>query len=120
MGDSVAKAKVKRNPSFTDVCYSFIGILVENPNAVFALTEQRVAERMTANGWLTKREIKVPRVAGKYEYEATVVNFVPTTDGLERYNELRKLVDLSADLQKIHKAVRGEDRKERLKKKLLS
>lgn len=110
----------KRRASFTVVCYSFIGVLVENPQAVFALTEQRIAERMTANGWLTKREIKVPRSAGAYNYEASVINFVPTTEGLEKYNELRKLIDLSADLANIEKAARGEARKEKLKQKLLS
>lgn len=110
----------KRRASFTDVCYSFIGVLVENPEAVFALSEQRIAERMTANGWLTKREIKVPRTAGLYQYEATVVNFVPTSEALERYNKLRKLVDLSADLADIKKAMNGESRKQSLKQKLLS
>lgn len=112
--------KQKRKPSFTDVCYAVIGILVENPHAEFALTERRIAERMAENGWLTREEMKVPRSAGAYQYQATIVGFIPTEAGLEKYQELRKLVDLSLDLRNIEKALQGEKRKERLKQKLVS
>jgi len=109
----------KKCRTFTAKCYSFISILVENPEAVFALTEQRISERMVVNGWLTKREIKVKRSAGLYNYEATVVNFVPTVDGLEKYNALHKLLALGASLEDIKKAISGEEISKKLKKKLL-
>lgn len=112
-------AKAKRSPSFTDVCYAIIGILVENPHAEFALTERRIAERMAENGWLIRKDMRVPRSAGSYHYEASIVGFVPTEIGLEKYQELRKLVDLSIDLRNLEKALHGELRKNRLKQKLL-
>lgn len=108
-----------RGPSFTDVNYAFIAVLVENPDAVFKVTEQRIAERMVENGWLTMRNHEVLRSAGKFQYTAKVINFVPTAEGLRKYEELRKLFNPEVDINMVKKAIAGEGRKAHLKEKLI-
>lgn len=117
----------QRRKAFTDVCYAIIGILVENPHAEFALTERRIAERMAKNGWLVCKEMKVSKTAGDYCYQASIVGFIPTEAGLEKYQELRKFVDSSMSLREhakllrdLEKTLKGEERKKRLKQKLVS
>lgn len=115
----VPKSPKKRRVSFTPLCYGMIGLLVENPNAVFALTQQRIAERMEKNGWLERRIIELPQTAGAYTYVAKFLNFVPTEEGLAKWQELNNLVG-AANLDDVKKATRGEKVKQQLKKKLKS
>ncbi len=107
-----------RKTSFTAVCYSFIGVLLENPQARFALTEQRIAERMVANGWLKECEIEVPKSIGVYNYTVNIKSFIPTEEGLTLYEELHSLIKPGVDLQQLEKAFDGETRKQKLKLKL--
>jgi hypothetical protein len=108
-----------KKPRFTEVCYGIIAVLVENPQAVFALTEQRIAERMVNYGWLTQETMEIPQTAGNYQYNVKVTGFRPTPEGLTKYEELKKLIVPDVSLDQLEKAYRGEYRKEVLKRKLV-
>jgi len=106
-----------RGPSFTPLCYGIIGVLVERPDAVFSLTEQRVCERMEKHGWLTRRLIELPQQAGTFTYTSQFVNFVPTENGLKLWSELNKIVGRISQ-EELRKAMSGERHKTFLLKKL--
>ena len=108
-----------RGPFFTEVCYGIIGILLDDAYAVFALTEQRICERMVKNGWLTRREIDIPQRVGSYTYSAKFTNFVPTDAGMELYTDLNQYVVIKDNLAKMKKAVRAEEKKQYLQKRLV-
>ncbi len=111
-----AGTKTKRK-SFTPLCYGVIAVLVENPESVFALTQQRVAERMVEYGWLTQRKITRRETAGGYTYDAEFLNFVPTEEGLRLFGDLNKLVK-EVNPDDVKKAIQGERYKQHLKRKL--
>src|SRR4051812_1879661 len=100
-----------RTRSFTYKCYAIIGILVDNPEAVFALTEQRICERLEKYGWLTRREIEILQKAGKYEYKVKYLNFVPTQEGLEKFNRYNSMLKAGVSLRDLKFAMRGEQAK---------
>ena len=103
---------------FSPNCYAIIGVLIEYPNTVFKATEKRIADRMVKYGWLTPITVKVPQSIGAFSYETNGFGYFPTQAGLDRYNDLNRLVDKTEKIEKIKRAIKCEECKKMLEESL--